>query len=123
MGVQYLGDGTAVVPLGPGEDNAEGGGTTRVFRIPAEQVEQVDDSALLDAPPELHPDTGRPLSETAGPPAPAKTTAEIEAEIAALQAQLVKDDGTYTDNYDGTFTRDQDGAVGTFGPTGFVASA
>lgn len=109
--VKYLGDATPVLVLGEGAPHPtsnDGGRTTTevpTVRIARVTTEDVDGAQLLDAPPELHPDTGRPLSETADP-----------------AAASAAPEHTYTDNGNGTWTRD-DGATGTFGPTGFAPTS
>lgn len=114
--VKYLGDGTPVLVVGDGAPfvtSTDGGRTNtevptkKVFRL--DGAEDVDADALLDTCPPLHPDTGRPMSDT-----------EPEPDAAAAKKA---DTETYTDNGDGTWQRNSDGAHGTFGPQGFVPSS
>jgi hypothetical protein len=133
MGVHYLGNGVYVVDLGKGEDTPEGASTTTVFRVPPEQIETVESASLLSERPALHPDTGRPLSETEpgftdnGDGTYTRDADQVRGSFGptgfVATGPVAKPEDTYTDNHDGTFTRDSDGEHGRFGPTGFVASA
>lgn len=102
MDVKYFGNGTIAIVLGEGDprqvDDGRGNvqevATTRIVNVDPSWVEDVDSDQLLDERPELHPHTGRPLSETEDVESGAKidprggpNASELEAEIARLRAE------------------------------------
>jgi hypothetical protein len=102
MDVRYFGNGTTALVIGEGATRTVDDGRGNVSEVPTQRVIVLDDSQiedveadqLLSERPELHPDTGRPLSETEAVDSGAKidprggpNAAQLEAEIARLRAE------------------------------------
>lgn len=98
MDVKYFGNGGTAIVIGEGQtrqvDDGRGNvtevDTVRVVVLDPSWIEEVEADQLVDERPELHPDTGRPLSETEDPATQVgrggPSYSELEAEVARLRA-------------------------------------